>query len=69
MVLGKSVYLCLCMIRPQHQDMEAYARMAAYLQVFLTSALGKEKQYVLVSTTFFAEKTPHTQKLSLKRFH
>jgi len=41
--------------------MEAYARMAAYLQVFLTSAMGKEKQYILVSTTLFAEKTPPSQ--------
>jgi len=56
MVLGKSVYLFLCMIRPQCQDMEPCARMAAYLQVFLISVLGKEKQYISVSTALFAEK-------------
>ena len=30
--------------------------MAAYLQAFLTLALGKGEHYVLVSTTLFAEK-------------
>jgi len=52
---GENVYVCLCIIRPKHQVMENCARMAAYLQTFLTSVLGKEDQHVLVSTTLFVE--------------
>jgi hypothetical protein len=55
MELGENVYVCLCIIRSKHQAMEACARMAAYLQTFLTTALGKEDRRVLVSTTLFAE--------------
>jgi len=42
MELGQNVCVCLCVIRPKHQAMEACARIAANLQTFLTSALGKE---------------------------
>jgi hypothetical protein len=42
MELGENVCVCLRNIRPKHQAMEACARMAAYLQTFLTSSLGQE---------------------------
>jgi hypothetical protein len=39
--------------------MKTYARMAAYLQAFLTWALGKEDRHVLVTIILFAEKKPY----------
>ena len=60
MELGENVYVCLCIIRPKHQAMEACARMAAYLQTFLSSALGKEE-----STCFSLDHLIRRKKLPL----
>ena len=69
MELGENVYVGLCIIRPKHHAIEACAWVGAYLQTFLTSALGKEDRHVLVSTTLFAEKSSPYPVLVIGNFH